>query len=202
MIDGGVDNHGLVSPGMSSGSLNFDFYTQYGDGELLIELDSLTSYDQLLVSADVALAGTLTVSLLDGFVPSLGQSFTILTADDVVGTFTTETLPSLPNPYIAFDVIYNPQSVVLTVVPALPGDFNADGVVDTADFVVWSKGILPPNAPTDYNTWRQHFAESISGAGSNQENPAVPEPTSLALLIMIAAFGMSRHPAGLIHTPV
>ena len=41
-------------------------------------------------------------------------------------------LPSVPG--FIFDVIYNPQSVVLTVAAAgVPGDYNGNGVVDAAD---------------------------------------------------------------------
>jgi hypothetical protein len=183
---------------MSPGSLNIQFYTQYGDGELLIELASATSYNQLLVGFDAALAGTLTVRLGEGFAPGLGQSFTILTANDVDGTFTTEVLPDHPSPNLAFDVIYNPQSVVLTVVPALPGDFNVDGIVDAADYVVFRKGTLPPSAPTDYDTWRQHFAESTPGeaasaAGLDTPTPAVPEPTTVLVAALLSAcLGPSR----------
>ena len=134
-IEADVRNFGLVSPGTSAGSLKIDGdYTQMATGKLLIELAS-ASYDQLLVTGDVTLAGTLTVNLIASFIPSPGQAFTILTADDVVGTFTTEMLPSVPN--LTFDVIYNSQSVVLTVLSALPGDYNGNGTVDAADYTVW-----------------------------------------------------------------
>lgn len=180
-IIGMVQNGGVVSPGTSPDALSIDGdYTQSAAGELLIELASLTSHDQLLVTGTATLNGTLTINFIDGFTPSAGQSFTILSADDVDGTFGMQSLPSVPN--LAFDVIYTPQSVVLTVVPALPGDFNADGAVNAADYVVWRKGILPPNAPTDYDTWRQHFAEPPVGSGN--ANPAIPEPTSLVLFAL------------------
>ena len=73
--------------------------------------------------------------LIDDFTPSIGQTFTILTANDVDGTFTTELLPSVPG--LFFDVIYNPQSVVLTVSPAFTADFDEDGHVDAADLAQW-----------------------------------------------------------------
>jgi T5SS/PEP-CTERM-associated repeat protein/autotransporter-associated beta strand protein len=143
-------------------------------GTMLIELASASSYDQVIAGSFASLGGTLIVELRDGFTPSVGQSFTLLTADFIEGPFETEVLPTVPN--LCFDVIYNLQSVVVTVVPALPGDFNADGIVDAADYVVWRKEILPPNAPTDYNTWRQHFAESASGSSGNSDTPSIPEP--------------------------
>ncbi|MBA3484910.1 MAG: hypothetical protein H0T51_24185, partial [Pirellulales bacterium] len=120
---GNMENNGLASFGMSPGVLNIDGdYRQTTTGELLIELASTLSYDQLLLTGEATLGGTLTVNLLDGFAPSVGQSFTILTADDIDGVFTTEMLPSVPG--LIFDVIYNPQSVVLTVSPAFTADFD------------------------------------------------------------------------------
>jgi hypothetical protein len=66
-LAGSVTNEGTIAPGSSPGALeiNGDF-TQASTGMLAIEIASPTSYDQLLVSGDITLAGTLVVSLLDG----------------------------------------------------------------------------------------------------------------------------------------
>jgi hypothetical protein len=80
------------------------------------------------------------------------------------------------------------------------GDYNGNGVVDSADYVVWRKnqGTTGPPAPlvsqgngngdnfvdaADYDIWRGNFGDSSgSGAGAGLENGGtVPEPTSLAL---------------------
>jgi T5SS/PEP-CTERM-associated repeat protein len=184
-VRGDVLSDGRVAPGTSPGILHVDGdYTQTGAGELLIQLASASSYDELLVNDNATLAGTLTVNLTDGFVPNLGQSFTILTANDVDGTFTTEVLPDHPSPNLAFDVMYNAQSVVLTVVPALPGDYNADGIVDTADYVVWRKGLGTLFTPGDYDVWRVHFGQTASSGAGASANVAIPEPTTLILVLM------------------
>jgi T5SS/PEP-CTERM-associated repeat protein len=191
-IVGNVQNGGRVSPGTSPGALLIDGnYTQTVDGELLIEL-AASSYDQLLTTGDAMLAGTLTVNLLDGFIPGIGQSFTIFTSDDVNGTFSAEVLPTVPN--LAFDVIYNAQSVVLTVVPALPGDFNANGIVDAPDYVVWRKGLGTIFGQSDYEIWRSHFGQSAgSGSGASiNSSAAVPEPSALALSLLALAGGALR----------
>lgn len=68
-----------------------------------------------------------------------------------------------------------------SVVPQIdiqPGDYNRNGVVDAADYVVWSKGIATGN----YATWRANFGESLSGAGAASFESGVPEPSSIALL--------------------
>ena len=198
-ITGDLQNGGLVSPGASSGTLTVDGdYTQSASGELLIELASASSYDQLLVDGNVRLAGTLTVNLIDGFVPTNGQSFTIIT-DNVAGTFATEMLPSVPG--LIFDVIYNPQSVVLTVSPAFTADFDEDGDVDGDDLDQW-EGDFGVNALSDadddgdsdggdFLVWQRQvgFGPSAQSSGSVPVVPAggaVPEPASLRLYALMA----------------
>ncbi|MEN1678909.1 MAG: hypothetical protein AAGJ46_04910 [Planctomycetota bacterium] len=63
----------------------------------------------------------------------------------------------------------------------LPGDFNADGVVDAADYTVWRDGLGEQYIRADYDLWAENFGESISGAA------VVPEPASSALAIALAA---------------
>ena len=72
----------------------------------------------------------------------------------------------------------------------LLGDFNTDGRVDAADYVVWRKELGTTYTQTDYDVWRAHFGQSAPGAGSGSgaiANSAVPEPTTLALLMFAAA---------------
>jgi hypothetical protein len=70
----------------------------------------------------------------------------------------------------------------------LQGDFNTDGVVDAADYVMWRNnlgtsntlpgGISPPGTVTqaDYAHWRAHFGETAGGGASSGQAAAVPEP--------------------------
>ncbi len=88
------------------------------------------------------------------------------------------------------------------IAPPLLGDYNQDGVVDAADYIVWRNslgaGTLPNRAPNntgaisvaDYNTWRQHFGQSVLGSGSSLKDAAVPEPATYTLYCWIigAAF--------------
>ena len=50
---------------------------------------------------------------------------------------------------------------------SLPGDYNHDGKVDAADYVVWRKS---NGSQSGYNTWRSHFGQS---AGSGAALPSV-----------------------------
>jgi YVTN family beta-propeller protein len=72
-----------------------------------------TQYSQLAVSGSASLAGALNVRFLNGFAPSLGNSFTILTASSVSGTFATINSPALPAG-LSWSVANNGTSVVLT----------------------------------------------------------------------------------------
>jgi hypothetical protein len=80
---------------------------------------------------------------------------------------------------------------------SVPGDYNASGAVDAADYVVWrnhsgqagaglaadgnSDGVVNQE---DYNLWRAHFGQA-AGSGSSiasTESPTgVPEPSALIL---------------------
>jgi hypothetical protein len=73
----------------------------------------------------------------------------------------------------------------------LPGDFNGDGSVDAADYVVWRKGVGTTYSQADYGVWRSHFGQSAgSGAALVSDGVdlvSVPEPTSVGLLLLVAA---------------
>ncbi len=63
--------------------------------------------------------------------------------------------------------------------PGLAGDYNGDGSVDAADYVVWRKTQI--NGQDGYNTWRNNFGRSSGGVGLAAA--AVPEPASMMLLV-------------------
>jgi hypothetical protein len=73
----------------------------------------------------------------------------------------------------------------------LGGDYNNDGTIDAADYVVWRKtygtraplvndgGVSPGVTDfNDYNFWRSRYGMS-AGSGNSLEAAAIPEPTSL-----------------------
>jgi hypothetical protein len=78
------------------------------------------------------------------------------------------------------------------------GDYNLNGTVDAADYVVWRKTLgsstsLPADdspgvGPDDYTRWRAQFAETGgSGAGTVLTGAAVPEPTALVTFLLSSA---------------
>jgi hypothetical protein len=77
--------------------------------------------------------------------------------------------------------------------PSLPGDFNHDGTVDAADYVVWRKGLGTTYTQDDYNTWQANFGASLSTGSSSAFPPppspfdnTVPERSTFALAAMSA----------------
>jgi hypothetical protein len=90
------------------------------------------------------------------------------------------------------------QRFAQTGAPGLLGDYNQDGKVDAADYVIWRNNsgtlnVLPNDAfggvigPSQYNQWRSHFGQS-AGTGSDLGPVAVPEPVagSMAVVAILA----------------
>lgn len=78
----------------------------------------------------------------------------------------------------------------------IPGDFNSDGAVNTADYVVWRNNSGGFYTTDDFNVWRTHFGVT-SGSGLNATvNASVPEPAMPALLIMSAMFTLRLYVRG------
>ncbi len=69
----------------------------------------------------------------------------------------------------------------------LPGDFNKNGVVDAADYVLWRKGAGVAPTQDNFDLWRTHFGKTTPAAGSSLDGATVPEPFSLALLMFAVA---------------
>jgi hypothetical protein len=81
------------------------------------------------------------------------------------------------------DDVGSPGIVPGTINPTLQGDYNGDGRVDAADYVVWRK--TDDGTAGGYSTWRANFGRSSFGSGS-VTMVAVPEPSG-SILIIIAA---------------
>ncbi len=75
--------------------------------------------------------------------------------------------------------------------PGVQGDYNGNGVVDAADYVLWRNGGPLQNEvasggtvdSADYDAWRARFGNT-SGSGAGLVASEVPEPTSLACAIL------------------
>jgi hypothetical protein len=114
---------GIFSPGDASKAGIFKItggsYKQAATGKLTTAIGGTTvgtQYSQLQVTGTgtATLNGTLAAPLLGAFVPSVGQTFTVLTASSVTGTFTNTTIAINSSEHFA--ISYTATGVVLTVV--------------------------------------------------------------------------------------
>jgi hypothetical protein len=94
----------------------------------------------------------------------------------------------------------------LATLPGTAGDYNNDGIVNAADYVVWRKflgtntqlenegeGVTPGMVTAeDYATWRTNFG-MVTPPGAGSAAAAVPEPGAIVLaMIALAMFGARR----------
>jgi cyclophilin family peptidyl-prolyl cis-trans isomerase len=193
-------NHGFLAPGLSLGVMGVQGnYFQYSDGLLNIQLAGTTvdtEYDRLISSGIAFLAGRLQVSFLNSFAPAIGNSFTVLTAQSIVGGFTSYDLPQLPSGKL-WNISQSSIAVTLTVVDD-SGDFNKDGVVDSRDYIYWRK---TNGTPAAFQLWRNGLGNRSGGvfaAGSTDlsgglVSGSVPEPSAGFLtLAAVVFFGIMR----------
>jgi hypothetical protein len=87
---------------------------------------------------------------------------------------------------------------IFVVMPhVLPGDFNDDGAVDAADYVVWRRWLGTAYTSADYEVWRANFGRTMGGAMAHGADErlriAVPEASTMALLVIgVLAVGCFR----------
>jgi hypothetical protein len=103
------------------------------------------------------------------------------------------------NAKVAIKGIGYEYDVNFTIIP--PGDYNKNGEVDAADYVVWRKGDPAADSngdtvidETDYEFWRARFGNPNPGAAAELSGTLVPEPGTLMLtfLGMLAACSWRR----------
>jgi hypothetical protein len=124
-----TNNGGTLTPGDSPGVTNVTGdYTQSPTGIFAVEIGGLlagTEHDVLNVSGTATLGGTLNVSLIDlgsgHFTPHLGDSFDILSADQLQGSFSSLTLAAL-DPSLRWDIGYLTDAIGTTDVVRLSVD--------------------------------------------------------------------------------
>ncbi|MEM9658475.1 MAG: hypothetical protein AAF961_08950, partial [Planctomycetota bacterium] len=187
-IDGQVENiGGVVAPGYGIGVLEIEGRYSNGVGSVLsIDLRGSVAgvdYDQVLVDGPVTLNGILRVALVDQFVPSLGDVFSILVhTEQGAGEFAELQLPDLP-PDRSWHVAYEIGGVDLIV--AGQGDFNVDGRVDQDDLAAWEDAFGQTYAGGDFLNWQRRF-------GGGASNTSVPEPPASAVALLAIASWLTR----------
>jgi hypothetical protein len=204
---GPVNIEGTLSPGLHYFTSSTATGPLHIHGELTFAATAATffdltgttlapgSFDSILNdgSDGVTFDGALTLRFVGGEY----QPGTVALFDNFAsysGDFASVAVTGLTNGEIA---TFNPADGTLTIMaeppPLLPGDYNSDGSVDAADYVVWRKSVgadgLPNRGPlirgpvgaADYDFWRQNFGAVAAASGATA---AIPEPAGAVLLVI------------------
>jgi hypothetical protein len=73
-----------------------------------------------------------------------------------------------------------------------PGDFNRDGVVDAADYVIWRKGAGETFTAYHYDQWRANFSRTFGSAATE-----IAEPQTLLnflMIMLLSTIGLRKRP--------
>jgi autotransporter-associated beta strand protein len=159
-MTGTVSNNGLVSPGKTGpGILSIGQYSQSASGILQVNIGGTIrgeTFDQLLVTSDTSLSGSLSVALIQDFSPVAGESFQVLSSSTLTGTFSSTSLPDLPTG-LSWSVNY--QDGVTLEVNGPDVDTDGDGILDihetgTGIFIsATNTGTNPRVTDTDGDGW-------------------------------------------------
>jgi hypothetical protein len=132
-IKANVSNGATVSAGDAgkAGLLSITgTYTQLSSGTLNANIGGTTvstQFSQLKITGKASLGGTLAVTLINGFTPTVGQTFTVLTASGGLGGTTFSNTTIAINSTEQFDISYTSTGVVLTVVSIDGSNSNKSG---------------------------------------------------------------------------
>ena len=150
-----TNSAGVLAPGESAGSTTITgTYTQQAAATLEIEIGGIaptTQHDDVTVQNSVALGGQLQLALINSFVPGQ-QTFSLCLAHPETSPAHSPTSPTASGlatsdgtgsflVHYGAGSAFNPRQIVLTNFQSstLAGDFNRDGSVDAADYVVWRR---------------------------------------------------------------
>ena len=203
-----VSNSATISPGLSAGILAITGDLNLAPTSTLqIEIGGTTpgtQYDQLQVTGQLALGGSLNVSVINSFNLIAGNLFDFLDWGSLNGKFSSVLLPALSSPLAWYtSQLYNNGRMSVIDTNFLPGDFNRDGHVNAADLPAMIAALTDLNAYKSANSLTSAQLLSIgdidlSGTVTNADvqallnllkggggsEAAVPEPASIALLAL------------------
>jgi T5SS/PEP-CTERM-associated repeat protein len=202
---------GALAPGNSAGSTTIlGNYTQQAAADLEIEIGGAlvaSQYDFVNVTGTTLLGGELQLSLINGFIPSASQVFTVFNSNSLLGFFSNVTdgqrLTTADGSgsflvHYGPTSIFNPNQIRLSdfQLDFLPGDFNRDNTVDAADYVAWRK---TGGTPAGFESWRTGFGATAIGVGHSvgrgSSLVSAPEPGSATLLLLgfaLTCYGRRR----------
>jgi autotransporter-associated beta strand protein len=201
-----VHSGGHLAPGPSIGDFDVGSLTLNAGAMLDFDLALTAASDRIDASGLLTIiGGTVNITNHNGLLSA--GTYTLIDYGTISGSVASLGTPVGPANF-TYSLSDNGSAIRLTVasVPeGVPGDYNNDGTVDMADYVVWSKNYDTDNPlPNDddiggtvgeqhFELWQQHFGQTWEGAGGSQADVTVPEPMSgLLLLLGIATVFLGR----------
>ncbi|NUQ44224.1 MAG: cadherin-like domain-containing protein, partial [Calditrichaceae bacterium] len=146
-------SQGSLNPGASPGILTvIGDYAQHAPGQLNIELGGLlpgSGYDRLAVSDSAQIGGPLNLAYTNGFVPAVGDEFTVLTYGIHNGVFSGITHPAGG---VTFTADYTPSGVVLHTIRTNIAPSANDDIVSTAEEAALDINVLANDSDGDGDT--------------------------------------------------
>jgi autotransporter-associated beta strand protein len=187
-----ANNGAHIAPGASIGNLNVGSLTLNAGSELDFEFGASGNGDRIFVNGPLTLNGGIVniTNIVGPFTPF--SFYTLFSYSSLVGSVANLTANG-PEGF-DYQFVQSGNFVNMIVLPeGISGDFNDDGMVDAADYVVYKKfyGIdfdLPNDddvpgqiGPGEYQMWQENFGRSEEQGGFSGE---VPEPAAIALLLL------------------
>jgi len=174
---GSFSNDGILSPGIyyaptsTIGTYTFnDDYTHQTGATLEFQLGSSTDFDEVIVGGAANLDGALNVTLLNGYTPTISDSFTILTANTISGAFATTNLPA----GYTWNINYTATTVTLEVAATLSSPiFNIEDVIvfpNPASNQITISGVNQTEFVEIYNITGQKTLETKVNTNNNTIN--------------------------------
>ena len=107
-------------------------------------------------------------------------------------SYNTNQIAPNANQYLFWDDLHPTTTVhahlaaaALDLLLSLPGDFNDDGLVDAADYVVWRDGLGTTRTPQEYDVWRMNFGRSSTVGTIIGVDSTIPEPATATLVMLV-----------------
>lgn len=173
----------------TTGALRTVLTTPDGSGGTATIMDVTKNDPDLIIANGLGNGGTHTGTALGTFTGSTGSNndwaFDGLMAEVLIynAALTTTDLDSVAT-YL--------NNKYFVDVAAAPGDYNGDGFVDAADYVVWRK--TDGENQAGYDAWRANFGTG-NGASSALAAGTIPEPMTIWVLVIaagLASLGIRR----------
>jgi hypothetical protein len=146
----------------------------------------------------------------DGSRPIAGGTSVVIVPSYTITKQGDQATLSMDVPIMDWYITVDDVRAQLVHATSSPGDYNGNGTVDAADYVVWRKNletaaVLPNDISVgsvtaeDYGMWRAQFGSSTNGLASlgSSASSAVPEPSPLTIVLM-ATFAMLIRRRGIV----